>query len=91
MAALHAAHHRLGHLFVGEGELRQQDHVRAAGHARIQGEPTGLVAHDLHHHGAGMAGRGGVQAVDDLGADVHGGVEAEGDVGAVQVVVDGLG
>ena len=38
-----------------------------------------------------MAAGGGVDAVDDLSGDVHGGVEAEGDVGAVDVVVDGLG
>ena len=38
-----------------------------------------------------MAAGGGVDAVDDLGGDVHGGVEAEGHVGAVNVVVNGLG
>ena len=38
-----------------------------------------------------MAAGGGVDAVDDLSGDVHRGVETEGDVGAVDVVVDGLG
>ena len=38
-----------------------------------------------------MAAGGGVDAVDDLGRDLDGGVETKGDVGAVDVVVDGLG
>ena len=38
-----------------------------------------------------MAACSSVDAVDNVGGDVHSGVEAEGDVGAVDVVVDGLG
>ena len=38
-----------------------------------------------------MAASSGVDAVDDLGGNVHGGVEAKGHVGAVNVVVNGLG
>ena len=38
-----------------------------------------------------MAAGSGVDAVDDLGGNVHGGVEAKGHVGAVNVVVNGLG
>ena len=32
-----------------------------------------------------------MDAVDDLRGDVQGGVEAKGDVGAIEVVVDGFG
>ena len=73
------------------GLLGQQDDVCTAGDAGIEGQPAGLVAHDLDAHDAAVAAGGGVDAVDDLSGDVHGGVEAEGDVGAVDVVVDGLG
>ena len=68
-----------------------QDDVGAAGNAGIQRQPAGLVAHDLDAHHAAVAAGGGVDAVDDLGGDVHRGVETKGHVGAVNVVVDGLG
>ena len=32
-----------------------------------------------------------MDAVDDIGGNVHGSVEAEGHVGAVDIVIDGLG
>src|SRR5699024_831656 len=73
------------------GQLGQQDDVRAARNAGIQGQPAGLVAHDLDAHDPAVAAGGGVDAVDDLGRDLDGGVETKGDVGAVDVVVDGLG
>ena len=38
-----------------------------------------------------MTAGGGVNPVDHLGGNVHGGVEAEGHVGAVNIVVNGLG
>ena len=38
-----------------------------------------------------MAGGGGVDAVDDLSGDIHRRVEAEGEIRAVNIVVDGLG
>src|SRR5699024_92087 len=71
--------------------LGQQDDVGAARNAGVQGQPAGLVAHDLDAHDPAVAAGGGVDAVDDVGGNVHRGVEAEGDVGAVDVVVDGLG
>ncbi len=39
-----------------------------------RGQPAGLVAHDLDAHDAAVAAGGGVDAVDDLSGDVHGGV-----------------
>ena len=73
------------------GHFGQQDDIRAARDAGVEGQPAGLVAHDLDAHHAAVAACSGVDAVDNVGGDVHSGVEAEGDVGAVDVVVDGLG
>ena len=69
----------------------QQDNICAACNAGIQRQPACLVAHDLNAHHAAVAACGGVDAVDDIGGNVHGGVEAEGYVGAVDIVVNGLG
>ena len=88
---LGAALHRTADAVDVVGHFGQQDDVCAAGDAGIEGQPAGLVAHDLDAHHAAVAACGGVDAVDDVGGDVHSGVEAEGDVGAVDVVVDGLG
>ena len=49
-----------------------------------------VPAHHLDDHHAVVRLRGRVQAVDRLGRDRDGGVEAEGVVGRVQVVVDRL-
>jgi hypothetical protein len=57
----------------------------------VQGDPSGVAAHDLDHEGAVVALGRGVQPVDGLHRDVHRGVEAERVVGGVEVVVDGLG
>ena len=70
--------------------LGDQDHVRAAGDAADDGDPARVPAHHLEHHHAVVRLGGRVQPVDRLGADVDGGVEAEGVVGAREVVVDRL-
>ena len=91
LARLGAVLDSSGDLLDVVGQLRQQDDVRAAGNAGVQRQPAGFVAHDLNAHDAAVAARGGVDAVNDLGGDVHSSVEAERHVGAVDVVVDGLG
>ena len=73
------------------GDLRDQDDVRAAGHTGVQGQPAGLVAHDLHDEDPVVGGGGGMDAVNDIGGDLNGALETEGGVGAPKVVVDGLG
>ena len=50
-----------------------------------------LFAHDLDAHDAAVAAGRGVDAVNDVGGDIHRRMEAERDVGAIDVVVDGLG
>ena len=71
--------------------LGDQDGVGAAGHARVQGDPAHVAAHDLDDHTAAMGLGRGAQTVDGLGGDLDGGVEAERVVGGFEVVVDGLG
>ena len=73
------------------GDLGDQDDVGAARDAGAERQPAGIVAHDLDHDDAVMAVRGAVQAVDRVGDDPECRVEAEGDVGALDVVVDRLG
>ncbi len=80
-----------GHLVQVEGDLGDEDGVGAPGDARVQGDPAGVAAHHLHHHHPLVALGGAVQAVQALGGERHGGVEAERGEGLVQVVVDGLG
>ena len=86
-----AAFHGRAHTVDIIGLFRQQDDVCTASNAGVQRQPAGLVAHDLDAHYAAVAAGGGVDAVDDIGGNVHGGVEAEGHVGAVDIVIDGLG
>ncbi len=57
----------------------------------VQGDPAGVAAHHLDDEDPVVGLGGGVQPVDRLGRDVHRRVEAEGEVGAGEVVVDGLG
>ena len=73
-----------------ERPLGDQDHVAAAGEARVERDPAGVAAHHLDHHHPVVRLGGGVEAVDRLGRDLEGGVEAEGDVGGGEVVVDRL-
>ena len=70
--------------------LGDEHDVGAAGDAAHDGDPAGVAAHDLDDHHAVVRLRRRVQAVDRLGADRDGGVEAEGVVGAREVVVDRL-
>ena len=85
-----AAPDQLADLVEVERLLGDQDHVGAAGEPGVERDPAGVAAHHLdHHHPVVGLGRG-VQAVDRLGRDVQRGVEAEGDVGGAEVVVDRL-
>ncbi|CAB4870406.1 unannotated protein [freshwater metagenome] len=77
-------------LFEIERPLRDEDRVGAARHPRMAGDPSGVAAHHLddEHPVVGL-GRG-VEAVDRVGGDLDGGVEAEGVVGPGEIVVDRL-
>ena len=88
--ALEARLDVLADLLDVEGHLGDQDHVGAARHAGVQRDPPGVPAHHLDDEGPVVRLRGRVQPVDGLHRDVDRGVEAEGEVGGVEVVVDGL-
>ena len=57
----------------------------------MQGDPAGVAAHHLEHHDPLVTGGGGVQPVEGVGGAGHGRIEAEGEGGAAEVVVDRLG
>lgn len=64
--------------------------MRAAGHTRVQGDPADVAAHHLDDEDAVVRFRRGVQTVDRVRGHRHRGVEAEGVVGGVGVVIDRL-
>ena len=74
-----------------DGHFGDEDIVGAHGDAGEAGDPARVAAHRLDDHDPAVAFGGGAEAVDRLGHDVDGGVEAECEVGDDQVVVDGLG
>ncbi len=74
-----------------ERPLGHEDRVGAAGDARVRGDPAGVAAHHLDDHHAVVRLGGRVQAVDRVGDDLHGRLEADRHVGAAEVVVDRLG
>ena len=76
--------------FEVERDLRNEDHVCAAGDARVERDPARVSSHHLDHHHAAMRFRGGVQAVDRVGREADRRIEAEGQR-PHDVVVDGLG
>ena len=91
LAPLLAADDRLADVFERPGNLGNQDHVAAAGDARIEGDPAGVAAHHFQHHHPLVAGGRGVQAIEGVGRTEHGTEEAEREGRARQVVVDRLG
>ena len=86
-----AGEDRLADVFERPGDLRNQNHVAAAGDARVEGDPAGVAAHHFQHHHPLVAGGGGVQAVEGVGGAEHGAEEAEREGGGGEIVVDGLG
>ncbi len=89
-AALVAAAQVRDDLLDVERPLGHEDRVGAAGDARVRGDPAGVAAHHLDDHHAVVRLGGRVQAVDRVGDDLHGRLEAERHVGAAEVVVDRL-
>lgn len=65
--------------------------MRAAADACFQRDPPGVPAHHFENHDALVTAPGGHDAVERIDGDLHGGLKAEGVVGAFQIVVDGFG
>src|SRR5919107_3176339 len=81
---------QLAHAREAEGVLGDEYHVGPAGQAAVGRDPACVPAHDLYdHHAVVRLGRR-VQAVYGLHDGVDGRVEAEGEVGPVEVVVNRL-
>src|SRR5690606_9693961 len=74
-----------------EGLLRGQDDLGPARDARGHRDPPRVTAHDLDDHDPVVRLGGRVDAIDRLGRDRHGRVEADRAVGPPHVVVDRLG
>ena len=81
----------LANRFDREGDLGNQDHVRASRDSGVQRDPSRIPAHHFDDHDAAMRFRRGVQAVDRVRGDMQRGIEAERNFRGGQVVVDGLG
>ena len=64
--------------------------MAAAGDAAPEGDPAGVAAHDFEHHDALVALAGGVEPVERVHHGGNRAVEAEGEGGGAEVVVDGF-
>ena len=73
------------------GDLRDQDAVRSTGNPGMQRDPSRVAAHDLDQDHTVVTVRRVAKPVERFGSDVDRRVEAEGLVGTVEIVVDGLG
>src|SRR5215208_1111247 len=90
MAALVAMADPLADLLDVERPLGHEDHVGAAGHPGVAGDPARGAPHHLDDDHPVVRFSGRVQAVDRVGRDLDRGLEAEREVGAGEVVVDRL-
>jgi hypothetical protein len=89
-AALVPADDPVAHLVDVERTLRDEHDRGAAGDAGVGRDPPAVAAHHLDDQHAVVALGGGVEAIDRVGGDLHRRVEAERDLGALDVVVDRL-
>ena len=72
-------------------DLGDQDGVGAARDAGVKRDPPGVATHHLDGEDPLVGLGGGMEPADGVGGDGDRGVEAKGNDGAVEVVVDGLG
>ncbi len=73
-----------------EGDLRDQDHIRPAGHAGMQGDETGIPPHQLQQHHPVVRFRGGVQLIQRVGGGSNRGIETKGAFRPADIVIDRL-
>ncbi len=89
-ASRHALFDMGGDLLKGKGHFGNQDHVGITGQAAVEGDPSGVAAHDFQDHHPLVAGGGGVEAVKRVGHALHRRIETEGGGGGGEIVVDRL-
>jgi len=80
----------LAHPLDVEFSFRHEHLRRTACDPRVDGDPSGMTAHDLADQHSVVRLGGGVQPVDGIHGDLHRGVEPEGHLGAAEIVVDRL-
>src|SRR6187455_2609472 len=90
-AALITLPNAAGHLLEVVRNLGYENHVGATGDSGVQGDPSGVTAHDLDHHDAAMGLGRGVQPIDGVGGEADRRIEAEAAGRADDVIVDRLG
>src|SRR5438876_5070402 len=74
-----------------ERVLGNKNGVGAARHTTVRRDPSRVAAHHFDYHYAVMGLGCRMQTVNCVGNDRDGGVETEGEIRSVNVVVDGLG
>ncbi len=77
--------------FKVERDLRQQNGNRTGSDADVQGNITGMMAHDLNDRATVMALGGVAQLIDGLDSGIHSRIVADGVFAAGDVVIDGAG
>jgi cation-transporting ATPase E len=80
----------LGNLFQRNPVFRDEDGVGSRSHPRMKRDPARVPAHHFCDHAAVMRLAGGAKPVDGFGRRLDCGVEAEGEIGGFEVIVDGL-
>ena len=71
--------------------FRDQAHLSPSGNGRVQRDPAGIASHHFQDQHPVMAGGCGHQLVQGVSGGIHRGLEAKGEVGVREVVVDGFG
>src|SRR5690606_8208728 len=90
-AAVHAAFDEVADDIEVEWNFGDENDIGAGCDACVEGDPAGVSAHEFADHDAVVAHGGGVESIEGVGGGGERGGEAEGDVGADDVVVDGFG
>src|SRR5438045_3303343 len=70
--------------------LGDENDVGTAGYAAVDGDPSGIAAHYFNYDHAVVSLSRRVQAINRLGGDSHGGIEAETKIRPGKVVINGL-
>ena len=81
----------LGDLIEIELDLRDQNNVRPARDPGVEGDPPRVAAHELDDHHAVVTRGRRMHPIKSFGSNMDGSLESEGDVRAVEIVVDGFG
>src|SRR5262249_9138015 len=77
--------------FVGEGNLWNQNHIRASRHTSKEGDPASVTPHHLQNHHAIVTFSSGMQPIEPIGRAGDGGIKSECEQRSFQIVVDRLG